>query len=80
MKSTENINTNGWKGSINIMSRYRDRSLEKELDHLNKIAIAYNKTEGDMKAMWKKKWYQLTKDIARRYESMLPQDHKDRLK
>ena len=62
------------------MSKYRDRSLEKELDHLNKIAIAYNKTEGDIKAMWKKKWYQLTKDIARRYESMLPLTHKDRLK
>jgi hypothetical protein len=47
---------------------------------LDKIANMYYKTEGDMKRMWKKKWYQGVKNVARRYESMLPTGHKDRLK
>ena len=55
-------------------------NIKKETEMLDKIANMYYKTEGDMKKMWKKKWYQGVKNVARRYESMLPVGHKDRLK
>ena len=54
-------------------------TLELETKRLNNIKKMYDKTTGDMKKMWKKKWFQLTKNISRRYDSMLPVDHKDRL-
>jgi len=54
-------------------------TLELETKRLNNIKKMYDKTTGDMKKMWKKKWFQLTKNISRRYDSMLPTDHKDRL-
>ena len=31
---------------------------------LDNIASMYNKTDGEMKKMWKKKWYQLIKQIG----------------
>ena len=31
---------------------------------LDNIAKMYNKTDGKMKEMWKKKWYQLIKQIG----------------
>jgi len=31
---------------------------------LDNIAKMYNKTDGEMKEMWKKKWYQLIKQIG----------------
>ena len=55
-------------------------TLELETKRLNNIKKMYDKTTGDMKKMWKKKWLQLTKNISRRYDSMLPRDHKDRLR
>ncbi len=54
-------------------------TLELETKRLNNIKKMYDKTTGDMKKMWKKKWFQLTKNISRRYDSMLPADHEDRL-
>ena len=54
-------------------------TLELETKRLNNIKKMYDKTTGDMKKMWKKKWFQLTKNISRRYDSMLPTDHEDRL-
>ena len=56
-------------------------TMKKETAMLDKIANAYYKAESkEMKAMWKEKWYQGVKNVARRYESMLPVGHKDRLK
>ena len=56
-------------------------TMKKETAMLDKIANAYYKAESkEMKAMWKEKWYQGVKNVARRYESMLPIGHKDRLK
>ena len=33
---------------------------------LDNIANAYNKTGGEVKEMWRKKWYELVKKIGRR--------------
>ena len=35
---------------------------------LDNIANTYNKTSGEMKEMWKKKWYELVKQIGRKLE------------
>ena len=46
--------------------------INKDIKQLDNIAIAYNKTEGDMKKMWKEKWYKLVKNVARRHQEMYP--------
>ena len=33
---------------------------------LNNIAKAYHKTGGEVREMWRKKWYELVKQIGRR--------------
>ena len=43
-------------------------TIEQELQSLNKIANLYNKTEGEMKEMWKQKWHELVKNVARRMD------------
>jgi len=54
--------------------------MKKETAMLDKIANAYNKAESkEMKAMWKEKWYQGVKNVARRYEQMYPKFKEDRL-
>ena len=47
-------------------------TINKDIKQLDSIAIAYNKTEGDMKKMWKEKWYKLVKNVARRHNEMYP--------
>ena len=47
-------------------------TINKDIKQLDNIAIAYNKTEGDMKKMWKEKWYKLVKNMARRHQEMYP--------
>jgi len=47
-------------------------TIDKDIKQLDNIANAYNKTEGDMKKMWKKKWYKLVKNVARRHQEMYP--------
>ena len=47
-------------------------TINKDIKQLDNIAIAYNKTEGDMKKMWKEKWYKLFKNVARRHQEMYP--------
>ena len=39
-----------------------------EMRRLNNIANTYNKTDGPMKEMWRKKWYELLKVISRRID------------
>ena len=41
-------------------------TIKKDLKRLDSIASMYHKTSGDMKEMWKNKWYKLVKIIARR--------------
>tara|TARA_R100001163_G_C4897864_1_gene87826 strand:+ start:27 stop:173 length:147 start_codon:yes stop_codon:yes gene_type:complete len=41
-------------------------TIKQDLRRLDNIANMYHKTGGDMKEMWKKKWYELVKIIARR--------------
>ena len=43
-------------------------TIEQEMQRLNKIAKLYNKTEGEMKEMWKQKWHDLVKNVARRMD------------
>ena len=47
-------------------------TINKDIKQLDNIANAYNKTEGDMKKMWKEKWYKLVKNVARRHQEMNP--------
>ena len=55
-------------------------TINKDIKQLDSIAIAYNKTDGDMKEMWKQKWYKLVKNVARRHNEMYPKiKEKDRL-
>ena len=43
-------------------------TMEQEMQRLNKIANLCNKTEGEMKEMWKQKWHELVKNVARRMD------------
>ena len=43
-------------------------TIEQEMQRLKKIANLYNKTEGEMKKMWKQKWHELVKNVARRMD------------
>ena len=36
---------------------------------LDNIAKAYHKTGGEVREMWKKKWYELVRQIGRRLEN-----------
>ena len=47
-------------------------TIDKDIKQLDNIANAYNKTEGDMKKMWKEKWYKLVKNVSRRHQEMYP--------
>ena len=51
--------------------------IDKDIKQLDSIANAYNKTEGDMKKMWKEKWYKLVKNVARRHNEMYPEKRKE---
>ena len=53
--------------------------IDKDIKQLDSIANAYNKTEGEMKEMWKQKWYKLVKNVARRHSEMYPKIKEDRL-
>jgi hypothetical protein len=54
--------------------------IKQEQAMLDKIANAYNKAENkEMKEMWKKKWYQGVKNVAKRYQEMYPKITYDRL-
>jgi len=43
-------------------------TIEQEMQRLNKIANLCNKTEGEMREMWKQKWHELVKNVARRMD------------
>ena len=43
-------------------------TIEQEMQRLNRIANLCNKTEGEMKEMWKQKWHELVKNVARRLD------------
>jgi len=51
--------------------------IDKDIKQLDSIANAYNKTEGEMKKMWKEKWYKLVKNVARRHNEMYPEKRKE---
>ena len=42
--------------------------IKQDQRRLDNIANMYNKTNGDMKEMWKKKWYELVKVIGRKLD------------
>jgi len=52
-------------------------TINKDIKQLDSIAIAYNKTEGEIKKMWKEKWYKLVKNVARRHSEMYPEKRKE---
>ena len=43
-------------------------TIKEDQRRLDNIANTYNKTSGEMKEMWKKKWYELVKQIGRKLE------------
>ena len=42
--------------------------IAQEQRRLDNIYTMYRKTDGDMKEMWKRKWYRLVKIIGRRLD------------
>mgnify|MGYP001445470489 CR=1 FL=1 len=54
-------------------------TIEQEMKRLDNIANMYNKTGGEMREMWKQKWYKLVKNVARRHNEMYPKIKEDRL-
>ena len=42
--------------------------IKQDQRRLDNIARMYHKTSGDMKEMWKKKWYELVKIIGRKLD------------
>ena len=43
-------------------------TIKEDQRRLDNIANMYYKTSGDMKEMWKKKWYELVKVIGRKLD------------
>ena len=43
-------------------------TIKEDQRRLDNIANMYNKTSGDMKEIWKKKWYDLIKVIGRKLD------------
>ena len=43
-------------------------TIKQDQRRLDNIANMYNKTSGDMKEIWKKKWYELIKVIGRKLD------------
>lgn len=48
----------------------RDAFINQKMHELSNIYSMYNKTEGDTKEMWRKKWYDLVKVIAARIRQL----------
>ena len=42
--------------------------IKQDQRRLDNIANMYHKTSGDMREMWKKKWYELVKVIGRKLD------------
>ena len=42
--------------------------IAQEQRRLDNIYTMYNKTNGEMKEMWRKKWYELVKQIGRKID------------
>jgi len=42
--------------------------IKEDQKRLDNIYTMYSKTSGDMKEMWKKKWYELVKIIGRKID------------
>ena len=42
--------------------------IKEDQRRLDNIANMYYKTSGDMREMWRKKWYELVRQIGRRLE------------
>ena len=43
-------------------------TIKVDQKRLDNIAKAYHKTGGEVREMWRKKWYELVKQIGRRLE------------
>ena len=43
-------------------------TIKVDQKRLDNIAKAYHKTDGEVREMWKKKWYELVRQIGRRLE------------
>ncbi len=44
--------------------------IAQEQRRLDNIYTMYSKTDGEMKEMWKKKWYELIKQIGRKLDEV----------
>ena len=43
-------------------------TIKEDQKRLDNIANTYNKTKGEMREMWRKKWYELVKEIGRKLD------------
>ncbi len=43
-------------------------TIKEDQKRLDNIANMYHKTGGEMREMWKKKWYELVKQIGRKID------------
>ena len=43
-------------------------TIKEDQRRLDNIANTYNKTSGEMREMWRKKWYELVKIIGRKLD------------
>jgi len=48
----------------------KDTFINQKMHELSNIYSMYNKTAGDTKEMWRKKWYDLVKVIATRIRQL----------
>jgi len=54
--------------------------INQEMKRLDKIANVYHKCGNkQMKEMWKEKWHELVRNVARRHREMYPKFKEDRL-
>jgi len=55
---------NQWLELFRKNLQEKKMNIKSDMRRLNNIANAYNKTGGEVREMWKKKWYELVKIIS----------------
>ncbi len=68
MKKNKKVYTpnvyNQWLELFRKNLQEKKMNIKSDMRRLNNIANAYNKTGGEVREMWKKKWYELVKIIS----------------
>ena len=68
MKKNKKVYTpnvyNQWLELFRKNLKEKKMNIKSDMRRLNNIANAYHKTGGEVREMWKKKWYELVKVIS----------------